>query len=306
MWVLSAAINSLVSLLEFFHLLPIEQALLGTLYFQRVTGLTFHPNHLGVVCAMTLPLSAAQLAASSVRWRRLLHAMFGVILALGLLGSGSRAAFLATVVGMGVLAVVLFRVRKRAVIILCAGVLVIGVLAVLWVTLSHQHLVTIDRLLGPQSVAEANTSRIAAYRHALADFTRRPLVGDGFQVVLEAHDVYLQLLQAGGLFAPLLVGAYMISMLVLGVNLSRSATMPAEARLWGTALSVSIIVLLLNGVFENQVSDRFLYVPFGLLLGIHLAWSPKWWRSRTSWSNPGLGRRPNGPVARANEVSGEG
>jgi O-antigen ligase len=302
LWVTSASINALVGLLDVPHVVSVEQALLGTVYFQRVAGLTVHPNHLGLVCAMTLPLAAAQVAASSIRWRRLVHAMLGVTLGLGLLASGSRAAFIGALVGMAALSVVLFRLRRRTLIILLVVAAAIGLVAAAVGALTHQHLVTIDRLLGSQSVSVANTSRIVAYKEALAHFAQRPLTGDGFQVLLKAHDVYLQLLQAGGLFAPLLFAAYVGSMLALGINLSRSAKMPADARLWGTALSVSIIVLLVNGLFENQVSDRFLYVPFGLLLGIHLAWSPKWWRSRSGTSTAGFGLGPTWPVANGQVV----
>jgi len=40
-----------------------------------------------------------------------------------------------------------------------------------------------------------------------------------------------------------------------------------------------MVVLLVNGLFENQVYDRYLYVPLGLILGVYLASGPTRLRS---------------------------
>lgn len=280
LWVISAAANAAVSLLDFLHVLSTQKALLSVTYFQRASGLTVHPNHLGIVCAMALPITATQALTATSPRRRILHAILSILIVFGLLASGSRAAFVAAIAGMIVLATMLFRTRRRALLWLGIGTLVAVLLALVVATVTSRHFITIERLLGSESVGSANSTRLAAYQQAVTGFIGSPLVGVGFQVVRQAHDVYLQLLQAGGLFALVLFVALVILMLRMALSLSNAADLQFEVNLLVRALTVSVAVFVVNGLFENQISDRFLYIPFGLILAVNALVVPPWRASK--------------------------
>jgi O-antigen ligase len=267
--VLSAAANATAGLLDFAHLVPVQQALLGFVYLERVPGLTTHPNHLGIVTAMALPVAFAQAIGATTMRRRVVFVGMSVVLAMGLLSTGSRSALIDALVGIVALAFVLSRSHRRTLFVAAAGVAVVGVAAGLLLLATGQHIVAFNRLLGIESVGNSDVGRLVFYRQALEDFARRPLVGAGFQIVRQAHDVYLQLLQAGGILALLVFAIYFIATLRLGIQLSTRVELSREMQLLASSLTISILVLLVNGLFANQIYDRYLYVPVGLLLGIY-------------------------------------
>jgi O-antigen ligase len=90
----------------------------------------------------------------------------------------------------------------------------------------------------------------------------------GFGVVLRAHNIYLQILQAGGLVG--FVGFYwfIIGFISLGWKIRPNARFRTRNPLIIDALIVSIFTWLLIGLFFNLIFDRFLYIPMGLLFGI--------------------------------------
>ena len=82
-------------------------------------------------------------------------------------------------------------------------------------------------------------------------------------MIADAHDIYLELLAAGGVLA-------LVSFLTFCGGIAAAAwrgvrSTQSDAAI---ALSVAFIVWLINGVFDNQVADKYLYVVPGLLLAV--------------------------------------
>jgi hypothetical protein len=95
LWLISATISALVAALDALGITAVEAALLGELdQGMRVSGLTTHPNRLGLMSAMSLPL-ALYLLAEARRVRKCLYAAILGTLSFAIIVSGSRAALLA-------------------------------------------------------------------------------------------------------------------------------------------------------------------------------------------------------------------
>jgi O-antigen ligase len=215
---------------------------------------------------MALPVAVAQLARASSQRRRILYGLLSAAMAIGLLVAGSRAAFGGAAVGLLFLLIVAGRDRRR-IAPYVGGLIGIGLLSVAVALATHTGFITLQRIAGIDTGQNTDT-RLAYYRGALSDFASSPIVGHGFQLIVQAHDIYLQLLQSGGLLALGAFTAYMVGTLRLGWRLGHDPVVPAELGPLVPALSASILVWLINGLAENQLYDRYLYVPIGLLLGL--------------------------------------
>ena len=94
----------------------------------------------------------------------------------------------------------------------------------------------------------------------------RPFVGYGFEWIEVSHNIYLQLLLSGGLFA-------LIGYLLVMAGYLREA-IRLRSRLSGlrldllTAASVSIITYLVLGLVLPDIVDRYLYLPVALVLSM--------------------------------------
>ena len=99
-------------------------------------------------------------------------------------------------------------------------------------------------------------------------FASSPILGTGFATVRDAHDIYLQLLQAGGILALLSFIVFVAGSLLTGLHLSRSASLSKPHRTLALALIASIVTWLVAGLAQNYVYDRYLYMPFALLLAL--------------------------------------
>jgi O-antigen ligase len=231
-----------------------------------MAGLTAHPNHLALVAAIALPVAVAQLAVASSPRRRILYGMLSAAMAIGLLVAGSRAAFGGAAAGLLCLLLLAGRNRRR-VAPYVGGLLAVGLIAVALALATHTGFITLQRIAGVDTGQNTDT-RLAYYRGALSDFIRSPIVGHGFQLIVQAHDIYLQLLQSGGLLALGAFAAFMVGTLRLAWRLGHDPVVPAALRPLVAGLAASIVVWLINGVAGNQLYDRYLYVPIGLLLGL--------------------------------------
>jgi O-antigen ligase len=273
LWLVSAGLNCVVALLDFLGVTAVGRSLLGREFLHRVSGLTVHPNHLGIVAGMALPVAVAQMASTSSRLRRIFYGLLSASMALGVLVSGSRSAFAGTVAGLLFLFIIAVRARSRIMLYVYGGGLIGVALVSLAVALAtHNGFITLQRLAGVDTGQTAET-RFSSYRDALAGFASSPIVGHGFQLIVQTHDIYLQLLQAGGLLALGAFAAYVVGTLRLAWQLGHNPLVPAPSRLLIAGLSASILVWLINGLAENQLYDRYLYVPIGLLLGLSFVFS---------------------------------
>ena len=268
LWLLSAGANGAVALSDLLGLTSIGPRLTGLEFQGRAAGLTVHPNHLALACAMALPLAVSRVSATRNLRVQSIYLVLAVAIALGILASGSRAGIVAGVAGVVLVTVLQRRGRKAIVLTLVGGAAAILIVGFLSSSNSDQLFTGIQRLTGGESVGNSDTTRLEYYRVATAEFALKPLAGNGFAVVRDAHDIYLQLLQAGGLVAFTAFGLFALSTLLLGVRLAHEPTLPHAMQGLAAALTASMAVWLLAGLAQNQIYDRFLYVPAGLVLAL--------------------------------------
>jgi O-antigen ligase len=215
---------------------------------------------------MALPVAVAQMATASSQRRRILYGMLSAAMAIGLLVAGSRAAFGGAAAGLLSLLIIAGRDRRR-VAPYVGGLLGVGLISVAVALATHTGFITLQRIAGVDTGQNTDT-RLTYYRGALSDFASSPVVGHGFQLIVQAHDIYLQLLQSGGLLALVAFMAYLVGTLRLAWRLGHDSVVPAALRPLVAGLASSILVWLINGLVGNQLYDRYLYVPIGLLLGL--------------------------------------
>lgn len=268
-WALGAIISALVATTDMLGISHINQTLEGLHYVQaRQSGLTLQPNHLALESVFALPFVGMWLTRSRP-WRR--AAVIGIILlVLGIYASGSRA-------GEGLVPVALIfvfltapQLRARFVAVL-PGLAVVGILAVLTSSGTLNTIALHARLTsaGPGVVA-SNVQRTEVRTYSTRAFTARPFTGVGFSVIDDAHEVYLQLLASGGILA---LASFVVMIAGIFGVLRRCLT--SVDRLSAAALGGALLVWVLNGFVGNQVTDRYLYVPVGVLIALAALPAPR-------------------------------
>jgi hypothetical protein len=113
----------------------------------------------------------------------------------------------------------------------------------------------------------ADQPRLDVMTASLISFYGSPVIGVGFSTVKLANNLALQSLQAGGLLAALGFAVYFAGAIMRGLRTSRLSDG------LGAALSLSLLAWLVDGLFENIIYDRFLFLPVGLVLALRLAGS---------------------------------
>jgi O-antigen ligase len=236
-------------------------------YQNRSLGLTIHPNYLALTCVVALPMAMLWFGRSR---RYTVAAVIGVLSLLGgVYASGSRAGFVAAGIGLVVTVCFVPRLRRSLQYVLpVVGGLLVAVL--LFTSTGHKLLVQL-RLAHSSTgttTSGSNYQRSILAHTAWSTFKLRPISGIGWSVVTGAHDIYLELLESGGVIA---LAAFLtfIGGIVASIRNSLSGPLRDEAIVCGMA----ILAWLANGVFDNQVADKYLYFVPGLVVAI----------ARTTW-----------------------
>jgi O-antigen ligase len=257
LFAVAATISAIVGLLDVagLHALATRQ-----IANNRSSGLTIHPNYLAFESALSLPVTLLWIGRRG-RWT------IGGLLATGaLLGgvysSGSRAAAVGAVLAVAL--TVMFVPRLRVLIGLTlplAGIAVVVLLAFTNAGTQILHKVRLDS--GNSTTQASNATRRQAAHTALVQFRARPVEGVGFQVIEDAHNIYLQLLAAGGVIT---FASFVIYCGGLGGAYVRARKGPQRDE--ATVMITSVVVWMVGGAFDNQLIDKFVYVMPGLLLAI--------------------------------------
>ncbi|MDT0185736.1 O-antigen ligase family protein [Microbacterium sp. ARD31] len=258
-WVFGIAVSGTVACLDFVGLTSFSLNLLG---FEnagaRQAGLTFHPNSLGISCAMALPI--AMVGASR---RPRIGTIFLALLIAGAFVSGSRAAQAGAVAG--VLFTLLFVPSSRRVIVPLSLIGVgLGVALFLSTPDLFRDAAQILRFTeGSSGASDVGRSELAA--QGVRDFVERPIIGIGLEYLLFAHSVPLQLAAAGGILLAVPMAVYFAAALIQGWRVG--ATIGDPARSYVAALAVWMGV----GLVSNQLIDVFLYYPIaGIVAALSL------------------------------------
>jgi O-antigen ligase len=189
----------------------------------------------------------------------------------GVYASGSRAGFVAAIIGVVVTTIAVPRLRRGLPVLLpLAGVGLVGLL--LFTSTGHKLLVQLRLASGPSgadpATAGSNFQRSLLASVAWTQIQARPLVGVGWSQITTAHDIYLELLNSAGI-----IGLTSFLLFLGGMAASLRRALSGPLRNEAIVCAIGILAWLANGVFDNQVADKYLYVVPGLLLAI----------GRTSW-----------------------
>lgn len=262
-WLLGSALTAVAALLDASGLTSIGLTLTGSAWEGRWPGLTVHPNHLGLVAVMAFPVAVWWLDRKREQQKQVAGAALVVLLVLGVFASGSRAALIALLV-VGVLSTFTkMRNRKEGaispVVLLGWGGLVVGAMVLMMATPVGR---VVARLLGESGQMAADNDRLDAMMASLTSFYGSPLIGAGFSTIKVANNLVLQALQSGGLLTALGVVVYIFGAITRGLRASRVSDG------LGTALALSLLAWLVDGMFQNIIYDRFLFLPVALVLAL--------------------------------------
>jgi hypothetical protein len=261
-WALGAAASAAVAVTDDAGVTHVSLGLRGLVDVGgREAGLTVQPTHLAVATALALPVVVWRLTRVRGAWPAAGWAAVGLVMVAGLVVSESRGGLVAAVAA--VLVTLAMRRRSRPWL---APLAVLATAIAVVVVVSAPDLVGGAaerlRLAGADSAAMSNQVRGQLGAQAWLDFVHAPVQGIGLEVAVQGHNIWLQLLAAGG--ALLLLG-FLAAVALVGADVT--AVRRAEGGL-PLVLAICAATWLLVGTVENHLTDLYLYVPFALIAGV--------------------------------------
>jgi hypothetical protein len=224
--------------------------------FARAHGLGEHLMHLAV-STMFGVIFAVGWFVSATTWRvRLFAAAVGLICLWGQLLTGARSALLGTLIALAYLAVL----GRRRGITIAGGLTLAGavVLAAAMPLLPAGS--TLHRLFGGELtglVLLSNSAHLQDARDALAEIGQHPLTGLGFAQGLDAHNLFLEAANMGGVLG---VAGFLLIWGTIGVLLVRQLRYGVRREHWVRAAPlVGVMGYFVLAQLENMVWDRHLW-----------------------------------------------
>lgn len=261
------AVSSLIALTDLTDLTHVSRYLGYHFDHHRQTGLTDHPNTLGLVCVITAPFAVYFISYSRRRWVPCLALL---LLCGGVAASGSRGA--QVFFPLAILVSTFISPHKKKLGGWLAAALTAGVLVGLTALsqLAPGILEKLFRFEENGSSVGSNAERASLHAQAWNDFKNYPIFGIGMKHINEAHDIYLQMMSAGGC-------ALVVGMLIYWFGTLRSCWLAKRGgEVLGAYLMLSIFAWLGIDVLENHLTDRFLYYTVGCAAALAASyWSKK-------------------------------
>ncbi len=269
-WVLSAGLNGAAALVQ----LAWGDVVPGTSttpFFGRMVGLTGHPNDLGAICAIALPVGLLLPRLYESRLQRVTALGAVTLVVAGLLLSGSVGSFLAAAVGIGTVG---FVVRPSARVIVFMTVLLAVATAVVSLQGDYGGLTPGSRINQVTSSEGSVQARLRAYEAALIRIDSNPLVGVGpapggarTSVGSQVHNAWLGAWFESGLLGLLGLSLVTISGVVLGLQVLRNA-IAREERLLAGALVAAFLACLTYGLGAPVLFQRYGWVSLALIVAL--------------------------------------
>ena len=252
-FVAGVSVSAIVALSDWAGLSNVSTTLLGSASWTgRESGLASHQNNLGFACSLAVPL-----AVYVFRYARVLSVLALVFATAGAVVSGSRGAQVGVAVAFLASTLLLQTGRKAVVwgaVLAALSLVLVNVLFPGYLTSS----VGLFRFDGASSAA-SDTERTIIQRQGWQDFAMSPFDGVGFPVITNAHSVPIQLLAAGGLI--LLIGFALYIVGAIGSGIKRRDVMERIS----VPATICVVLWMAQGVVQNQLVDRYLYVPIAII-----------------------------------------
>jgi O-antigen ligase len=258
------AITDLLGLTHIAHSLSYQLATANPLYYawgERYAGLSDHPNMLGLVCATSLPFVIYFMSRMRRTW---ISGIAFIALSAGLLASGSRGAQAVSLLSLlvAVLCLPNKRTTVRALSLSLSITIAVGVVALYTVLAQWRSFLLRFTGTGAERAQTSNEGRIVFIKQAWTDWQTYPLFGAGIRHISDAHNIYLQLLAAGGVVLTVGILVYFFCILRDCWRLSRHGIILARF------LMMSIATWLVLGMIENEIVDRELYFTVGCVAAL--------------------------------------
>jgi O-antigen ligase len=299
LWLLSATISAAIGTFDRFTGGGLGQSITGVIVNDgsRVAGLTIHPNTFALTCAMTLPI--AILRAIQLRGLgRAAGIIASCLLCGGVLVSGSRVGLFSLVLAVGLTAMLIPKLRARVVVVGIVGALVL----VLAAPSNNPLLEGFNRLSGGGDSSQANGQRSDQFHESLHIALAHPVTGIGFTVVADGHSLPLQFWETAGFLGIIAIVLYATGVFETGRRLYRDPNLPRGSPQFVGAITICFAVWLIAGLLQNEIADRYIFVPVGLLLGLGLAASASGSEPGHSEPAPAPETAPARPRAREPEM----
>lgn len=236
---------------------------------KRESGLTLHPNTLGLYCSLAVPACMALALRSHRISGFVLWAGGAAMLLYAIDLSGSRTGMLAAIAATAMVLFLFLVFRKRSEATRQYVWLVVMIVAVL-AAFQYRDVggdSALDRLLRvSRTSALADTQREYIHRASQAAFWEHPFVGNGYRYVLKAHNHALEMLESGGVmgFAGHLIRELgMLAYALLAVKLSLR-------RGHGLTMAIGLLAVYLcwhlSSIKQTALLERNAFVPLGLAI----------------------------------------
>lgn len=243
----------------------------------RYSGFTQHPNELGAMCAIAMPVAIFLVARKSARTpERLAASTILVLIGIGGLLSGSVTFVLSAALGILTLAI-LTRFKLRYLIPIALIPLVALLIAS---TLSLAGVETpFNRFdfRNPTGDTKGNTlqARELGNAAALNAIRASPAVGTGFGEGLtsdykEVHNILLQSWFEGGAFAALGILLILLTYAIRAYVSTRAAPRRGERHEMSSALAASFVAFLLFSAAALLIYKRFAWISPALVSANYL------------------------------------
>ncbi|HEY1236863.1 MAG TPA: O-antigen ligase family protein [Solirubrobacterales bacterium] len=287
LWLASATVSALIATFDGVTGAGLGASITGIAVGSRSAGLAIHPNAFALTCAMALPV--ALLRAVQLRgWWRVVAIGTACVLITGVLVSGSRLGLISVALAIGLMALMIPKLRSRIIVIGVAA----AALTLLLAPKNSALLEGFTRLSGGGDATQATSQRSDQLHDSLNIALDHPVTGVGFTVIADAHTLPVQFWETGGFLGVIALVLFVTGGVLTGMRLRRDKRLPRDGPLLAGTLTISFAVWFISGLLQNQIADRYIYVPLGLLLGLGVAAGANGVRRGRSEPVPVLTRPP--------------
>lgn len=227
------------------------------------------PNLLAELLLPVIPIAWAMMTTSRLRWQQSSFAILFVILVVVSLLTFSRAAWLSTVLVLGLLFVLFYRKHPKALLRKIARTLMIF----------FPLMILMIFFLQSSIVESSNQNRLYLQEISMRMFHRHPWVGSGigtfmdnvdaekyyqlqFGGSLDAHGIPQKLLAETGVLGLVTFLGFMGSLIAIAFRMGQRMTGPD--RVWAMALVVSMVGIVFSQMFNTTYFTPKLWVPMGV------------------------------------------